>query len=212
MVNLPKLVKKTLADVVLQDGLVPQNQLSEAMNRQKSTGEPLGGILQRMGAISEIELARALSKQFNLPYIDASRYSVPKDVAEMAVVGVTSLPELGKYPTVVLDKIGKVLLMAVADMPPPEVLEGIERSIGTTIFVFISTTSQIQAAVKKYYPNGSPVPVAKPDGNGGGPAAKPQGTAPPASAAAAKPAPAAPTLSQAATQAGFKVIPAKPKT
>lgn len=153
MVNLPKLVKKTLSDVLVQEGLVQPNHLAEAGSRQKTTGEPLATVLQKMGVISEIELARAFAKQFNLPYIDASHYAIPKQVAEAVVQSVTTPLELGKYQYVVLDKIGKAMLVAVADLPPLETLEAAERALGSTLFVFISTPSQVQAAIKKHYAN-----------------------------------------------------------
>jgi len=151
MVNLPRLVKKTLSDVLLAEGLVQPNHLSEAQSRQKSSGEPLAMVLQKMGVVSEVDLARGFAKQFNLPYIDASRYAIPKQVAEAAEATLSGLLDPAKYSYVVLDKIGKVILMAVGDLPPVEVLEGVERATGAMLFVFISTPGQVQAAYRKHY-------------------------------------------------------------
>ncbi len=151
MVNLPRLVKKTLSDVLLAEGLVQANHLTEAQSRQKSSGEPLAMVLQKMGVVTEIDLARAFAKQFNLPYIDASRYAIPKEVADAAAATLSGLLDPTKYSYVVLDKIGRVILMAVGDLPPVEVLDGVERATGATLFVFVSTPGQVQVAYKKHY-------------------------------------------------------------
>lgn len=149
MVNLPKVVKKTLSDVLLQEGLVPQNHLNEALQRQKASGETLSATLTKMGVLSEIDLARAFCKQYNLPYIDASRYSIPEDV-----VGVFSADEMLKSRFVVLDAIGRVLLVALGDAPAPDFLEGLEKRTSLVVFAYVTTPSQMQAAIKKHFSNG----------------------------------------------------------
>jgi len=172
VVNLPKLVKKRLQDVLLEEGLVPPNHLNEALSRQKTTGEPLPVVLTKMGVVSEAELARAFCKQFNLPYVDAGRYSIPKEVLELV-----SVDEMTRNHFVALDKIGKVLLIAVSEMPALEILENMEKSTGCTLFVYVSTPSQVSTAIKKCFPNGQP-------------AAPAGGASPPTKSAPAVPAPA----------------------
>jgi len=149
MSNLPKLVKKTLADVLLQEGIVAPNHLTDAQQRQKTSGEPLSAVLTKMGVLSEVDLARALCKQYNLPYIDASRYSVPKDVS-----GLFTADDMIKHKFAPIDKIGKVLLIALGDVPGADFIEMLEKRTGSTVFVYVTTVSQLTNAVKKHFANG----------------------------------------------------------
>jgi len=144
MGNLPKLVKKKLSDVLLEEGLVREQHLAEALTRQKASGEALSAVLQKMGVVSEVELARALCKQFNLPYLDASRYSIPKEV-----IGIVPAEDMQEHHFAILDKIGKSLLIAISEMPPLEALEDIEKGTGLSLFLVVTTASQLQTALQK---------------------------------------------------------------
>ena len=80
MSNLPKIVKKNLQDILKDKGLLKEEVLGEVVARQKQSGVPLHRVLHEMGLLSEIDLLRAISRQLNLPYLDASTYRVSKDV------------------------------------------------------------------------------------------------------------------------------------
>src|SRR5258708_22912704 len=57
---------------------------------------------------------------------------------------------------VVLDKIGKTLLVAISNVISAEIFERRERVSGSQIFVYVSTWSQVQMALDKNVPlNGS---------------------------------------------------------
>jgi len=57
---------------------------------------------------------------------------------------------------VVLDKIGKTLLVAISNVLGTEVFDKLEKVSGSQIFVYISTASQIHQALEKNVPiNGS---------------------------------------------------------
>jgi len=58
----------------VDEGLVKEEQVQEALRRQRATGESFGEILVAMGFVSEVDIARTLVKQSGLPYIDASKY------------------------------------------------------------------------------------------------------------------------------------------
>jgi type IV pilus assembly protein PilB len=181
MVQIAKLIRKKMGEVLVDEGLVKEDQVAEALRRQRATGESFGEILVSMGFVSEVDIARTLVKQSGLPYIDASRYRVNKD-------GVLAVPAelmwLNQF--VVLDKIGKTLLVAISNVISPEVFEKMEKASGSQIFVYVSTTAQVLQALEKNVPiNGklqsakeAPKPAAKP-GAPGTPAAKPAAPAVP---------------------------------
>jgi len=150
MSNLPKIVKKNLQDILKDEGLLKEDVLGEVVSKQKQSGVPLHRVLHEMGLLSEIDLLRAISRQLNLPYIDASAYKTSKDV-----VGLFPVSMMMEHQFTVLDKIGRVLVVAVAGPPLHEVVEKIEKGSGSSAFFYLSTVSQIEANISKHHMSGA---------------------------------------------------------
>jgi type IV pilus assembly protein PilB len=147
MVQIAKLIRKKMGEVLVDEGLLKDEQVQEATRRQRATGESFGEILVSMAFVTEMDIARTLVKQSGLPYIDASHYRINKD-------GIQAVPAelLWQNQIIVLDKIGKILLVAISTVISPEILEKLERVSGSQIFVYVSTWSQIQSALEKNVP------------------------------------------------------------
>jgi hypothetical protein len=180
MVQIAKLIRKKMGEVLIDEGLVKEEQVTEALRRQRSTGEAFADILVDKGFVSEVDIARTLVKQSGLPYIDASRYRINKD-------GLQTVPAefMWLHQFIILDKIGKTVLVAISNVLSPEVFEKIEKTSGSQIFVYVSTSSQVRQALTKEVPINQPA-AAKPGAKPGAPgAAKPAAPAP--APAAAKP-------------------------
>jgi type IV pilus assembly protein PilB len=147
MVQIAKLIRKKMGEVLVDEGLLKDDQVQETLRRQRATGESFGEILVSMAFVTEMDIARTLVKQSGLPYIDASRYRINKD-------GIQAVPAelLWQNQIIVLDKIGKTMLVAISTVISPEILEKLERVSGSQIFVYVSTWSQIQMALEKNVP------------------------------------------------------------
>ncbi len=167
MANLPRIVKKTLPDLLKEEGLVKDDVLLQASAQQKQSGMPYHRIFHRMGILSETELARCVSKQMGLPLLDASSYKVNAEV----VVPLFDYKLLEQHLMVPLDRIGKVLLLAIAGPPPQDVIDAVEKTAGCPAFLVISAVAQIEATITKYYKQGSgPLPSAPAAAGAGAPA------------------------------------------
>ncbi len=206
MVQIAKLIRKKMGEVLIDEGLVKDDQVQEALRRQRATGENFGEILVSMGFVTESDIARTLVKQSGLPYIYASKYRINKD-------GVQAVPAdlMWQNQLIVLDKIGKTLLVAIANVPSTEIFEKLERVSGSQIFVYVSTWGQIQMALDKNVPlagkgEAKPAAPAKP---GAAPAARPVAPAPPAPAAARPSSPSATMPAVAPARPGTQIQPRK---
>jgi type II secretory ATPase GspE/PulE/Tfp pilus assembly ATPase PilB-like protein/sRNA-binding regulator protein Hfq len=70
-------VRKRLGEVLLESGLVDQQDLQRALKQQQhERGKKIGQILIQMGVISELELASTLAKKYHLPLIDLDDYPI----------------------------------------------------------------------------------------------------------------------------------------
>jgi hypothetical protein len=148
MVNVAKLVRKKMGEILVDEGLLKEEQVEDALRLQKERGGLLGEILVGLGALSEMDIARAICKQFGLPYVDASRYAIDKEIQKLLP------PKLMiQHRFVALDKIGKTLVIAVAGVLDAATFEDLERKTGSDLTVYVSTNGQVVSALKKHYPD-----------------------------------------------------------
>jgi len=61
--------RKRLGEILMEKGMITEEELKECLEEQRLTKEFLGSILVKKKIVKEEDLMRALSKQFNLPYI-----------------------------------------------------------------------------------------------------------------------------------------------
>lgn len=147
MVNIAKLTKKRLGEILVSEGLVSEEQVQEALKKQTESGELLGEILVRLGYVTEGDIARTIATQFSLPYIDAARYHIAKEVVDLVPI-----ETLMENQFVVLDRIGKTLIIAVSGLLNEKVFEELERRTGCQVQLYVSTATQVAKAVNQFWP------------------------------------------------------------
>src|SRR5437016_4301287 len=103
--QISKLVRKKMGEVLIEEGLLRDEQVQETLKRQRVTGELFGQALVALTYCTEMDIARSIVRQFGLPYIDASKYRIPKEALEAIPADL-----MWQNQFIVLDKIGKALL------------------------------------------------------------------------------------------------------
>ncbi|NTS75862.1 Flp pilus assembly complex ATPase component TadA [Catenovulum sp. SM1970] len=78
----PKL-KKRLGDLLVEERIITEAQLMEALGQQKQTGRKLGATLISNGAISEQQLLTFLAQQLNVPFVDISQKRVDPEIVKL---------------------------------------------------------------------------------------------------------------------------------
>ncbi|TFH92125.1 GspE/PulE family protein [Vibrio ouci] len=80
-------LRKRLGDLLVEEGIITEHQVEQALNAQKTTGRKLGAALIELGFLSEHQMLTFLSQQLDIPLIDLSR-------ADVDVEAVQLLPEV----------------------------------------------------------------------------------------------------------------------
>jgi type IV pilus assembly protein PilB len=75
---------KQLGTILLEDGVVTEEQLMDAIDEQQRNGQSLGRALVELGLISEGQLVRALASQVGMEFVELANYQV--DRAAIALV------------------------------------------------------------------------------------------------------------------------------
>ena len=146
MAYVPRLVRKKLGEILAEAGFIKEEQLQAALQMQQKNGKPLGEILVEINLVKEEDIAYALSRQYGLPYIEASKYVIQGD-CKNAIPPKQQLE--GRF--VVLDKIGQFIIIAIAGVIDTDLLQQLEQKSNSVVFIYVSTQSQVLAALKKYY-------------------------------------------------------------
>lgn len=73
MIGFPK---KKLGDFLLENGLINQTQLKEALIKQRESNKRLGKILIESGYVTQKEIAEMLELQLGIPFVNLETYAV----------------------------------------------------------------------------------------------------------------------------------------
>jgi len=139
--------RKLIGEILLERGLIRQEHLEKALAQQKiSPGTYVGEILFRLGYVTEIDIVTALVVQCNLPYIAVSRHAIDKELLSLIPA---ELARRGRL--IPLDRIGNILSIVMVDPLDGKLREEVERVTGCRVATFVSTGSEIKAALSALY-------------------------------------------------------------
>lgn len=146
MKHFRKTVNKQLGEILIERGCITRIQLEEALKSQKESGLLLGEALVALKYVTEEDIVQSLTCQYGFPYLPLSNYEIAPEVLASLPVGVCK-----KHCLIPIDKIGKSLTLAMDNPLNLQALEDVEVVTGCIVQAFVSTTSDIRNAIKRYY-------------------------------------------------------------
>ncbi len=138
---------KQLGDILLQDGLVTEDQLFAAFREHKEQGKALGRVLVDQGVLTESQLVAALAQQIGLEFVDLADY--PVDGSIVARVSGAICRKHSALP-LRLDDEGK-LLLAMADPANVFAIDDIRSITGMDVRPVVATRADVVAAIDRFY-------------------------------------------------------------
>ena len=149
MLPFKRLVKKQLGELLIERGIITRSQLDKALEVQKEKGGLLGQILVVLGFTKEEEIAQALTVQYGFPYLPLGSYELSEDIIKAIPVNVAK-----HYCLIAVDKIGDTLTVAMSNPLNIKAVEDIELLTKCNVQVFVSTMTDVNEAIKKFYGKG----------------------------------------------------------
>ena len=111
-------------ELLLRKGLITQDQLGKAREDVKKTGLPLERALEKMGYISEEEIASTIADTLGVPYMDLTDYLIDPEVIRLVPEALAK-----KHKVAPLFKIGDTLTLAMVDPQDIVAVDDIRRKI-----------------------------------------------------------------------------------
>ncbi|HIC87250.1 MAG TPA: hypothetical protein EYP03_03330 [Aquificae bacterium] len=105
-----RVARKNLGQLLVEKGILTEDQLAQALEAQKSTREKLGQIIVDLGLAKEDQVLQALAEQLGIPYIDLNTAEIDPSVKNLV------RPELmERYECVPVRKGDNKLVVAMSD-------------------------------------------------------------------------------------------------
>ncbi len=135
-----------LGQLLLNSQLITEEQLKEAIARQRMDGGRLGTNLIKLGFITEDKLVSFLSKQWGVPAVNLSDYKIDASVLRLIPYEIAR-----KYSIIPVARVGATLTIAMADPSNVFVIDDIKFMTGYNVEVVVAAESAIGEAISNYY-------------------------------------------------------------
>lgn len=141
--------KKRIGDMLIEEGIITQEQLEDALEKNKTAKKKIGEMLVDLGYATEEAIATGLSKQLNIPTISLQGMTIEEDILNLADGNL--LRKHVMIPFEYSEYNMNIIRVAMAD---PMDMRGVDDfSIVTNLQVepVIATPHEILLALDKYY-------------------------------------------------------------
>jgi DNA-binding response OmpR family regulator len=138
--------KKPLGRILLQQRSITEQELTSALDKSRTSGQPLATQLTEQGAISEIEALKALSEQSGVPGIDLSQVCIR--LSELSVLPREVALRHRLLPVLARDD---RLFVAMAAPTDKKVIDEIEFVTGKRVFAYIALSGPLLKATNAAY-------------------------------------------------------------
>ncbi|MBL8756585.1 MAG: hypothetical protein JNK15_25040 [Planctomycetes bacterium] len=134
---LEKITSVRLAEILTERAVVASEVLTDALYAQDKHGEPFVQVLVSGGHITEWDLAKVVTENFNLPFLMAGNYQISEDAKKR-------LPKevLFKHTMVPLDVFGDILCVAMPVMLTFDEMGKIQKEHGVDLFPYVGLISE----------------------------------------------------------------------
>ena len=138
--------KIRLGDLLIQRGLLTDDQLKFALDEQKRSGRKLGRIFTESGFVTEEAISQALAGQLQAIFVDLKQFN-PK----LELINLLPEAQARRYRAIVLDDVDGRLRVGFVDPTDLQAYDDIFRLLKRDIEIAVVTESQLLALIDRVY-------------------------------------------------------------
>ncbi|HHW56719.1 MAG TPA: type II secretion system ATPase GspE [Clostridia bacterium] len=140
------MAKKKLGELLLEVGIITEEQLKQAIEIHNKTGEKLGKILTKLGYVTENQILEVLEFQLGIPHVDLQKYYIDPEVAKLIPESVAK-----RYTIIPIKKDEDGILVAMADPLNIFALDDVRIITKQNVKPLIASESSILKAIDRIY-------------------------------------------------------------
>lgn len=138
--------RTAMGRLLLNEGLLTDEQLQSALEAQRHEGGRLGYHLIKMGYLDVHRLSQFLKESMGLIPYDLSQWITDPSVTELIPPNIARF-----YQVVPVERDGNVLTVAIADLDNPSIIPAIEELTGLTIDTVVCPRETVINALERFY-------------------------------------------------------------
>jgi type IV pilus assembly protein PilB len=138
-----------IADMLVRQGLVSEEQIQDAKDQTKQQGGGLTGALAKLGYVKETQLVEFLSRQYGVPSINLEEVEVDEEVIQLVPREVAE-----RHQVIPIEKQGQTLIVALTDPSNIYAMDDIKFLTGFNVEVVVTSEASIESALEQYYAPG----------------------------------------------------------
>ncbi|WP_339301236.1 ATPase, T2SS/T4P/T4SS family [Paenibacillus sp. FSL K6-2441] len=139
-------IKKRLGELLLESGIITEQQLQAALEEQQRARKKLGDVLLAQGVLTEHQLIEVLEFQLGIPHVTLSRFQIDAKLSQV-------IPEqmARRYQVLPIRVDGRKLMVAMADPLDLFIIDDLRMSTGFTIEPAIISRGELQRGIARLY-------------------------------------------------------------
>jgi len=145
---------KKLGEILLEEGMITEEQLDKAVIEQTKTSESLGFVFVKMGFITEDVLYHFLAMQFGTKFIDVGILTLEEEVVKLITGEIAR-----KYKILPIEKKPGKYIFATPNPVEPSLQMNLKYDLNLSgdieLSYVVTTETALAAAIDKYYPIGT---------------------------------------------------------
>ncbi|HEY5531610.1 MAG TPA: ATPase, T2SS/T4P/T4SS family [Candidatus Anoxymicrobiaceae bacterium] len=134
-----------LGRLLLENNLIDEIQLDEALAEQEGSGKSLGRVFIEKGMITEGQLTSVLAEQIGVRYVDLNSYAIDPEAANLIDDNLAR-----RYTVVPIDFEDGKVIVAMADPTNVFALDDLRIMSGMEVLPVVSTRDDIKGVIDRY--------------------------------------------------------------
>ncbi len=144
------MAKRRIGELLIERGLITDNELDFALDMQKLTHEKLGEVLISNKIVTPENIAQALATQLEVDYVDLNKRTIPSEMAHIVRRNTARQNHL-----VPVQKQGDTLFVAMEDPLNYFAMDEVRKATSLRVVPLITTKAAVEHAINALYGNES---------------------------------------------------------
>lgn len=140
-----------IATLLVEEGLVAEEQLALAVKEQGATGDRIDVVLKRMGIVSSESILRAVSKRFGIPRVEPREYEPSTEVLNAIPAQVVYQRRCVPIELERTERGARVLTVATGDPLDASLLDELHMLTNSEIRLVLADEEDVREFIREYY-------------------------------------------------------------
>ena len=140
----PVVRRRRIGEILVELGIVTDEDISQALDEQRSSGLRLGDVLLQRGYVKPRDMVRALAVQFDLPFVDLDDITVDNELAQLIPQSLAH-----RHRAIPIGSEDNQIVVAMANPADVLALDDIRSLVGRQVKAVMAEAAQIRSVVDR---------------------------------------------------------------